>query len=259
MDTTGGELERGRDGPVEILTLNRPEQHNALSPALLEQLSAALADIKRDAGVLAVVLTGAGNRAFCAGMDLKAFAAGGVLRDMAATAGFTEFTRGEHAKPVVAAVNGAAVAGGFELVMACDLVVVAEHARFGLPEVKRGLFAAGGGVALPARVPLAVALEVGLTGDPIDAERAHQLGLVNRVVPASEVLTVALDLAHAIAGNAPLAVAATKAMMRATITRSPSAALEMVEEYREPIFGSADAREGALAFAERRPPRWEGH
>jgi enoyl-CoA hydratase len=259
MDTTGGELERGRDGHVEILTLNRPEQRNALSPALLEQLSAALADIKRDAGVRAVVLTAAGNRAFCAGMDLKAFATGGVLRDMAATVEFTEFTRGEHAKPVVAAVNGAAVAGGFELVMACDLVVAAEHARFGLPEVKRGLFAAGGGVALPARVPLAVALELGLTGEPIDAERAYQLGLVNRVVPASQVLTVALDLAHAIAGNAPLAVAATKAMMRATITQSASEALKMVEEYREPIFGSIDAREGALAFAERRPPRWAGH
>src|SRR5246127_5319846 len=200
MAATGGELERGRDGHVEILTLNRPEQRNALSPTLLEELSAALADIKRDAGVRAVVLTGAGNRAFCAGMDLKAFAAGGGVRDMAATAEFTEFTRGKHAKPVVAAVNGAAVAGGFELVMACDLVVAAEHARFGLPEVKRGLFAAGGGgggVPLPARVPLAVALELGLTGDPIDAERAYQLGLVNRVVPDSEVLTVALDLAHA--------------------------------------------------------------
>jgi enoyl-CoA hydratase/carnithine racemase len=254
------ELERRREDHVEILTLNRPEQRNALSPALLEQLSGALAAIKQDHGVRAVVLTAAGDRAFCAGMDLKAFMAaeGGAVRDEAATADFTEFIRGEHPKPVLAAVNGAAVAGGLELLMGCDLVVAAEHARFGLPEVKRGLFAAGGGLALPARIPLAVALELGLTGDLIGARRAYELGLVNRVAPAGEVLDTTLDLARSVAENAPLAVAATKAMMRATISQSPSAPLEMVEGYREAIFNSEDAREGAVAFAQRRPPRWVG-
>jgi enoyl-CoA hydratase len=254
------ELERRREDHVEILTLNRPEQRNALSPTLLEQLSDALAAVKRDRDVRAVVLTAAGDRAFCAGMDLKAFVAadGRAVRDEAVTADFTEFVRGEHPKPVVAAVNGAAVAGGFELLMGCDLVVAADHARFGLPEVKRGLFAAGGGVALPARVPLAVSLELGLTGELIDAQRAYDLGLVNRVAPAGEVLDTALGLARRMAENAPLAVAATKAMMRATISQSPSAALEMVESYRRTVFDSEDAREGALAFAQRRPPQWAG-
>lgn len=254
------ELERRREGFVEVLTLNRPEQRNALSPELLNQLSAALAEIKRDGDVRAVVLTASGDRAFCAGMDLKAFVAveGTEIRDLERTTDFTEFMRGEHPKPVVAAVNGAAVAAGFELLLSCDLVVAAEHARFGLPEVKRGLFAAGGGVALPARLPLAVALELGLTGDLVDARRAYEFGLVNRVTSASEVLPTAIELASRVAENAPLAVAATKAMMWTTLTHGTATALELVERYREPIFGSADAQEGAVAFAERRPPRWTG-
>jgi enoyl-CoA hydratase/carnithine racemase len=252
------ELQCQREGRVAVLTLNRPDQRNALSPALLEQLSAALADLEFDDGVYAVVLTAAGDRAFCAGMDLKAFldAEDGSVRDAARTEHFSMFMRGDYPKPVIAAVNGAAVAGGFELVMGCDLVVAAEHARFGLPEVKRGLFAAGGGVTLPARVPLAVALELGLTGELIDAKRAYEVGLVNRVVPADETLSTAMELARAIADNAPLAVTATKAMMHATLSQSPAAALELTERYRATIFGSEDAREGALAFAQRRAPSW---
>jgi enoyl-CoA hydratase len=260
-NAVAAELQRHHEDHVEVITLNRPDQRNALSPALLTQLSQALAEVKRDPNVRSVVLTAAGDRAFCAGMDLKAFADedGALTRDATSTADFDEFMRGKHPKPVVAAVNGAAVGGGFELLLGCDVVVAAQHARFGLPEVKRGLFAAGGGVTLPARIPLAIALEMGLTGDLIDATRAQHLGLVNRVTPPEETLSTAIDLARVIAGNAPLAVAATKAIMRATIWESPAVVSDLIEHYRGPIFTSADAREGALAFTQRRPPTWTSH
>lgn len=255
------ELERWREGSVEILTLNRPDQRNALNPELIEQLSAAFAATKSDDDVRAVVLTGAGDRAFCAGMDLKAFArrsAEAPTSDPEQTADFRAFLQGEYPKPVVGAVNGTAVAGGFELMMACDLVVVADHAMLGIPEVKRGLFAVGGGVTLPARIPLAIALELGLTGDPVDARRTLQLGLVNEVVPAAEVLPVALKLAGRVSANGPLAVAATKAMMRAVAQRGPEAGYAMADGYRAQVFSSEDALEGARAFAEKRPPNWKG-
>jgi enoyl-CoA hydratase len=255
------ELERRREGAVEILTLNRPAQRNALNPELIERLSTALTDTRSDDSVHAIVLTGAGDRAFCAGMDLKSLAAQGTgapRRDPAATSDFTGFLRGEYPKPVVGAVNGTAVAGGFELVMACDVAVAADHALFGIPEVKRGLFAAGGGVTLPARIPLAIALELGLTGDFINAQRAWQLGLVNRVLPAAEVLPAALELANRISVNGPLAVAATKAMMRTVAQRGVQAGYAMIDGLREQVFGSEDALEGARAFAEKRPPHWTG-
>jgi enoyl-CoA hydratase len=255
------ELERRREGSVEILTLNRPDQRNALSPELIAQLSAAFADAKADDDVRVVVLTGAGDKAFCAGMDLKAFAAQGdgrPLRDLEKTADFTALQRGEFPKPVVGAINGTAVAGGLELLMACDLAVAAEHAKLGIPEVKRGLFAAGGGVTLPARMPLAVALELGLTGDFINAQRALELGLVNRVRPAAEVLPCAIELAGRIAANGPVAVAATKAIMRAVAQRGVQVGYEMIDHFRDRVFTSEDALEGAQAFAEKRAPRWTG-
>jgi enoyl-CoA hydratase len=255
------ELERRREGGVEILTLNRPDQRNALNPELIAQLSAALADVRSDDDVRVVVLTGAGDRAFCAGMDLKAFAAqgdGAPLRDLEKTADFTALQRGEFPKPVVGAINGTAVAGGLELVMACDLAVAAEHAKLGIPEVKRGLFAAGGGVTLPARMPMSIALELGLTGELIDAQRALELGLVNRVRPAGDVLTCALELAERIAANGPLAVAATKAIMRAVAQRGVQSAYGMIDDLRDQVFTSHDALEGARAFAEKRPPQWTG-
>jgi enoyl-CoA hydratase/carnithine racemase len=240
-----------RRGAVLIVTLNRPEAGNALDPDTGSGILEAFTVARDDAAVRAVVVTGQGEKIFCAGMDLKAFVAGA---DMAPVG------RGINAletcpKPVIAAVNGAALAGGFELAMRCDLIVAAEHARFGLPEVKRGLVAAGGGTRLPARIPLAVALELGLTGDPIDAARALALGLINRVVPAADVLDAALELAGRITANGPLAVQATKQLMYAEIGSGDP---KFVATTVAPVFASKDAREGATAFAEKRAPVWRG-
>lgn len=252
-------LDRRIEGSVLILTLNRPEQRNALSPELVVALSSALGEAKADDDVRAVILTAAGDRAFCAGMDLKAFAeSGGVRRDPAEMADFTEFSRGEFPKPMIAAVNATAVAGGFELVLNCDLVVTSDQAKFGIPEVKRGLYAAGGGYTLPARIPLAVALELGMTGDTIDAERALALGLVNRVVPADQVVPTALLLAARIGENGPLGVAVTKKLMRTVVQNGIDAARERAGENHELVFKSQDAIEGARAFAEKRAPQWTG-
>jgi enoyl-CoA hydratase len=255
-------LEQRTEGAVLILTLNRPEQRNALNRELIEALSAALAAAKSDDAIRAVILTGAGDRAFCAGMDLKAFAAalqsGDALLDPATTSDFTEFSQGNFPKPLIAAVNATAVAGGFELVLNCDIVVTSDQARFGIPEVKRGLYAAGGGYTLPARIPLAAALELGLTGDTINAERALALGLVNRVVSADQVVPTALEIAARIGENGPLGVALTKKLMRTVMQFGIDAAVQQASENYEAVFQSKDAIEGARAFAEKRPPQWTG-
>lgn len=230
-------------GNVLVVTLNRPEARNALDTALMEELSAVLRAAEADTAVRAIVLTGAGT-VFCAGLDLKAFAAGASIKTL------VWFFHRSVATPVVAALNGAALGGGFELMLACDLVVAAEGAKLGITEVGRGLFAAGGGTALSARVPMAQALELGLTGDPVTAERAREMGLVNRVVPADRVLAEAVGLAERIAENGPLGVAMTKKLMRERRWCTPAE----VDE----VFRSADAAEGARAFAERRPPVWTG-
>jgi enoyl-CoA hydratase len=236
---------------VTLVRLNRPEAANALDPATAVAVGAAFKEATDDAAVRAVILTGAGDRVFCAGMDLKAFAEG---QDMTPVGEALELIPA-CPKPVIAAVNGAAVAGGFELMMRCDLAVVADHARFGIPEVKRGLLAAGGGTRLPSRIPLAVALELGLTGELIDAGRARELGLVNRVVPAADVVSTALELAHTIAANGPLAVQATKQLMKEEIGAGDT---ERIHELAAPVMTSADAMEGATAFAEKRTPNWTG-
>jgi enoyl-CoA hydratase/carnithine racemase len=239
-----------RDGAL-ILTINRPEAGNSLNPATGQGFVDALRDAATDPAVRSVIVTGAGEKIFCAGMDLKAFAAG---EDMTAVGQGLAFLA-DCPKPVIAAVNGIAVAGGFEVMMKADLVVAAEHARFGIPEVKRGLVAAGGGTRLPTRIPLQVALEMGLTGEPITAQRALELGLINRVVPAAEVLDVALALAAMINANGPLAVQATKRLMREEIGVDNS---EHIRDVTRPVFASDDAREGAVAFAEKRTPNWTG-
>lgn len=239
-----------RDGAL-VLTLNRPEAGNALNGALGQAIVDAVSAAVDDPEVRSIVVTGAGEKIFSAGMDLKAFAAG---EDIAPVGRAFKALR-ECPKPLIAAVNGAALAGGFEVVLAADLVVAAEHARFGIPEVKRGLVAAGGGTRLPTRIPLQIALEMGLTGEPLSAARAHELGLVNRVVPADQVLDTALALAALVNANGPLAVQATKRLMWEEV--GPDTA-ERVREVTGPVFASEDAREGARAFAEKRPPVWKG-
>lgn len=232
-----------RVGNVLVATMNRPEARNALNPELLHDLSAVLKEADADPAVRAIVLTGAGP-VFCAGMDLKAFARGARFD------GLLWFYRDGVATPVIAALNGSAVAGGFELALACDLVVAADTASLGIAEVKRGLFAAGGATTLADRIPLAVALEMGLTGELITAARAREIGLVNRVVPADTVRVEALTLAERIAENGPLGVTMTKKLMRERRWAEPAEI--------ESVFRSADATEGARAFAERRAPTWTG-
>ncbi|MET0146523.1 MAG: enoyl-CoA hydratase-related protein [Ilumatobacteraceae bacterium] len=239
-----------RDG-VLVLTINRPEAGNSLNPAVGSGLVDALGGAAEDPEIRTVVVTGAGEKIFSAGMDLKAFAAG---EDMSPV-GDGLALLADFPKPIIAAVNGIAVAGGFEVVMRCDLVVAAEHARFGIPEVKRGLVAAGGGTRLPTRIPLQVALELGLTGETITAARALELGLINRVVPAADVMSAALELGALIAANGPLAVQATKRLMREEVGPDNS---EHVRAVTRPVFESDDAKEGATAFAEKRTPVWHG-
>jgi enoyl-CoA hydratase len=239
---------------VTVVTINRPEVRNALDAETMAGIGEALVAAEQNGDVRAVVLTGAGDRAFCAGMDLRAFAAGGQTVDESRP-GLEVFTERVFPKPIIAAVNGAAVAGGFELMLACDLAVAADHARFGLPEVKRGLVAAGGGTNLPRRIPLALAMELALTGETVDAARAQELGLINRVVPGAEVLTEALALAATIARNGPLALRVTKELLA---VQARGASREEIAAAAAPVFASADAKEGAVAFAEKREPRWTG-
>jgi enoyl-CoA hydratase len=239
-----------RDGAL-ILTIDRPDAGNALNPELGRGLVKALSGAADDPAVRSIIVTGAGDRIFCAGMDLKAFAAG---EDMTVV-GEGLAILSACPKPIIAAVNGTAVAGGFEVVLRADLVVAADHAKFGIPEVKRGLVAAAGGTRLPRRIPVQVALELGLTGDTIPATRALELGLVNRIVPAAQVMETALALAAAINANGPLAVQATKRLMWEELGDPRE---QHVREVVEPVFASEDAREGALAFSEKRTPNWKG-
>lgn len=243
-------LSETRDG-VMIITINRPEAGNSLNAEVGRALVESFANAADDPDIRVVIITGAGEKVFSAGLDLKAFAAGEDIITIGAGIGAI----GKCPKPVIAAVNGAALAGGFEVALKADLIVAADHARFGIPEVKRGLFAAGGGTRLPARIPLQIALELGLTGDPISAQRAFELGLVNRVVPAAEVMTAAFVLAAAVAANGPLALQATKELMWAEIGPDTPG---RVGQWAGTVFGSEDAKEGATAFAQKRAPEWKG-
>jgi len=201
-------------------------------------------------------LTAAGDKAFSAGMDLKAFAAG----EFPITEnGFGGITRRELSKPIICAANGSALAGGFEIMISCDMVIAADHAKFGIPEASRGLVAGAGGlIRLPKRVPLTIAYEMALTAEPIDAARARELGLVNHVVPGDQVQEAALDLAERIAKNAPLAVRTSKDVMRRSLELSEEAAWAANDEAFAMIGRSGDALEGAVAFAEKRPANWQG-
>ena len=249
-------LERERRGRVEILTLNRPEARNAVSPEVSQAIEDALDDLEADREVRVIVLTGNGP-VFCAGADLKVVARGEGMSIETKRGGFGGLVRREVSKPIIAAVNGPALAGGFELVLACDLVVAAESATFGLPEAKRGLLAAAGGpIRLAKRVPLAMALEIVMTGDPISAERAHAVGLVSRIVPDGAVVDAAVELAERILENSPSAVRAARALVRGAADRDEAGGWELTYELASTLMASGDAIEGATAFAEKRDPVW---
>lgn len=251
-------VEVERRDRVGIIRLNRPEARNAVNGELANGVEAALDEFEADDGIQAVVLTGNGS-VFCAGADLKLVAAGKGAEMATAKGNFAGVVRRNYSKPLIAAVNGPALAGGFEIVLSCDLVVAADHAIFGLPEVKRGLFAAAGGLLrLPKRIPLATATELAITGDPIDAHRALALGLVNRVVPADDVVDAALELAARIAANGPLAIKNSLRMVREAGDLTEDEGWPRNFELAMEVFASKDSIEGATAFAEKREPRWTG-
>jgi enoyl-CoA hydratase len=245
-----------RDG-VLILTYNRPQVRNALTLAGSRLMVTALDELDSDASLGAAVLTGGGGH-FCSGMDLKAFTQG--EQPYIAGRGYGGLSEKPPRKPLIAAVEGYALAGGFEMALCCDLIVASTTARFGLPEVKRGLVAAAGGVMrLPQRIPHHIAMEMILTGDMVDAERAAQLGLVNALVEPGQALDAALRLAQRILANSPLAVGISKRLVAESRTWPQAEMFERQRPIAEPVFTSQDAREGALAFAEKRAPQWAGH
>ncbi len=248
-------LVEARDG-VQVITINRPEAKNALNGAVARGIAEAVDELDASDELWVGVLTGAGGT-FSSGMDLKAFLTGDV--PLVEDRGLAGITQRPPRKPLIAAVEGWAVAGGFEVLLACDLVVAAEDARLGVPEVKRALVAGGGAaMLLPQRIPQAIALELLLTGDPISATRAAELGLVNRVTPPGGALDGALELAATIAANGPLAVAITKQIARSAPDWTWDQAWEEQGRLMTPVFGSEDAIEGATAFAEKRKPVWKG-
>ncbi len=248
---------------VLVLTINRPEARNAVDGDVWFLIGEALENAQDDPEVRAIVLTGAGDVAFSAGLDLKALATGTLrIPPQMAKYSFAGFVRHFTSKPVIGAVNGKALGGGSELALACDLIVAAESASFGLPEVKRGLIAGGGGVfRITEVIPQKIALELLMTGEPISAIEAARWGLVNRVVPDGTALEAALGLAAQIAKNAPLAVQASKRLAYRIVDGEPEGEARLWAENDKEIgilFGSADAAEGPRAFAEKREPVWQG-
>ncbi|AZG45765.1 enoyl-CoA hydratase/isomerase family protein [Gordonia insulae] len=259
MTTVTDELICARHGDVVVLTLNRPDARNALTGSLIRAIGDALVSAESDPGTRAIVLTASGDRAFCAGMDLRAFADGGDIGSGSdpATEAYYRLTRGETPIPVIAAVNGAAIGGGLELLLGCDLIVACTRARFGLPEAKRGLFPGGGGTNIGTRIPLSAALEMTMTGEFISAQRGFDLGLVNAVVDAEDLVATALDYARRVGACAPLSLAACKQLVRLAVT-DPTKVAEQLPKWQSVVFTSQDAIEGATAFVEKREPQWKG-
>lgn len=244
-----------RRGAVQVVTFDRPAVRNAFDLEMSQRVAAAMDELDGDDTLSVGVVTGA-DGCFSAGMDLKAFARGefpGVP-----VRGFAGITQKASDKPLIAAVEGPALAGGFEIAVACDLIVAGESAIFGVPEVRRGLVALAGGLRqLARRVPRGIAKELALTGQPIGAARAAELGLVNRVVPDGAALDAALELAATIAANAPLALRATKRILDEQDAWDGDDFWARQGEIAGPVIISADAREGAVAFAEKRDPVWQ--
>jgi len=248
-----------RDDHVAVITLNRPEAKNAINGALAQALGAAVQQVENDPEIWTAILAAAGDGVFCAGADLREIAAGRAASLATRDAGFAGFVFAERRKPWIAAVNGLALAGGCELALACDFIVAAETAAFALPEVLRGLAAVAGGLyRLPRALPRALALELIVTGERLDAQRAHQFGMVSRLVPASQVVEAALELAQRINRSAPLAVRESLAIARSADDLDEAALRRAGVDAWQRLMATEDFHEGPRAFVEKRTPRWSG-
>lgn len=245
-------------GRAAVITINRPEARNAVNSEVAAGIEEAIDRLEADDDLWVGVLAGAGP-VFCAGADLKAIAAGGVGTLVTARGGFAGIANRDRTKPIIAAVDGPALAGGTEVVLACDLVVASTAARFGIPEVKRSLVAAAGGLfRLPRALPRNVAMELALTGDPISAERAHQLGLVNELVEPGTARAAALALADRVLANAPVAVRLSRRVVLAAQTAHDADLWRLTNESMAGVAATEDFKEGPLAFIEKREPQWKG-
>ena len=246
------------EGHVALVTLNRPSARNAINAEIANAMHTVVSWTEANQDIWVVVLTGAGEDVFCAGADLKEVAAGNAA-SLFTSNGFAGFVDADRKKPWIAAVNGKALAGGCEIVLACDLVVAANNAAFGLPEVSRGVLAAAGGLyRLPRALPRNLAIEMAITGDSIDAERAAEFGWVSNVVPPEHLLEAALALAARITRNAPIAVRESLQIIRRVPDLDTDALRKLTKECRDRVAASADYREGPRAFVEKRPPQWTG-
>ncbi|MFT3815358.1 MAG: enoyl-CoA hydratase-related protein [Acidovorax sp.] len=244
---------------IALVTLNRPDARNAISPEVAQALDAIVAETEADPDIWAVVLAASGEGVFCAGADLKAVAAGRGTELFTERNGFAGFVYAERGKPWIAAVHGKALAGGLEIMLACDMAVASEEAEFGLPEVSRGIIAAAGGLyRLPRVLPRPLAIELALTADPMNAADALRHGLVNRVVPTAQVRDAALALAARVVRNAPLAVRESLHVARQTLDYSEAEMRTLTQQARNRITATEDAREGPRAFVEKRPAQWKG-
>jgi enoyl-CoA hydratase len=247
------------DDHIAVITLNRPQARNAINGVIAEAIDHLVKHIEADEAIRVAILTSAHDRVFCAGADLAEIAAGRSHLLMTQDGGFAGFCFAQRAKPWIAAVRGFALAGGCELALSCDMIVASDDAQFGLPEVKRGLFAGAGGVfRLPRALPRNIALELLATGDPMSVARAYELGLVNRVAPPAEVRQCALTLARAIAVNAPMSVRESLTVARAAANLPEAEIRAFSDAASAKVFASADAREGPSAFLEKRAARWLG-
>lgn len=241
---------------VMTVTINRPAAKNAVNLAVARGIAEAMQELDANDAIHAAILTGAGGT-FCSGMDLKAFVSGEL--PIIPGRGFAGIAQAPPTKPLIAAVEGFALAGGFEIAITCDLIVAADNSKFGIPEVKRGLMAGAGGlVRLPRQIPRRVAMELAITGEFISAQRAYELGLINRVVPPGESLAAALALARTVAANGPLAVKASKQVIQQSQDWSQDELFSRQDPFKDTVFRSSDAIEGAKAFAEKRAPVWKG-
>ena len=251
-------IEYSTEGHRALITINRPEARNAVNADVASGIEAAIDRLEADDSLWVGILTGV-PPVFCAGADLKEINAGRFAALSTPQGGFGGITRKHRTKPIVAAVDGPALAGGTEIALACDLIVASANATFGIPEVKRSLAAAAGGLfRLPRRLPFNVAMEMTLTGDPIDAARAHHFGLVNVLCEAGEALDQARQLATRIEANAPVAVRASRQVVLAAMTEDEDTGWRLSAEAMATAMGSEDSKEGLIAFIEKRPPQWTG-